>query len=421
MTRRQVERLTDLLIKQTKSHAAKAVILPDGKGLRLAIFSNDARYWQLRSTRDGKERTIQLGIYPQMTLAKARRAAEKVRETIAAGGDPITERIVAKAKLLAATGNTFEASATSMLAAKGKNVSVSYLEKIRGAFSSNLYPRIGKMPIQEITSPVLREALRKIEARGSLDMLANVRRWAGEVFDFAKASGHFAGDNPAHCLTKNIFESHTRERMKALPWDEIPRFLRCLDEKRGTDITTIAAIRLLVWTACRSSEVRKARWEEFDLPRAKWTIPAARMKLRKPHIVPLPRQALEVLNELYQLTGYGEYLFPSRPGAKAATISDVALLKAVRRFAGHDNLDVHGFRSVFSTYANEKHQNENVIECALAHGKKGQIKGLYDRATYFSERIVLMQWYADELDKAKTGNVVQYRVASLPDGSAAAR
>lgn len=410
--RRQADRLTALQIKQTKPHPDKAKILPDGKGLRLVIYPNDARYWQLRSARDGKERTIQLGTYPQMTLAEARQEADKVRETLAAGRDPVTERIVAKAKLRTATGNTFEAVATAMLVAKAKNVSVSYLEKIRGAFTSNLYPRIGKMPIQDITSPVLREVLRKIEARGSLDMLANVRRWAGEVFDFAKANAQFAGDNPAHCLTKNIFESHTREVMKALPWDEMPYFLHRLDEKRGAEITTIFAIRLLVWTACRSSEVRKARWDEFDLPRAKWTIPAERMKLRRPHIVPLPRQAIEALTELQQLTGYGEYLFPSRPGSKAATLSDVALLKAVRRFAGHNNLDVHGFRAVFSTYTNGQHQDEKVVECALAHGKKGQIKGLYDRATYYPERVVLMQWYADELDKVKAGNVVQYRVAA---------
>lgn len=411
MARRQAERLTDLLIRQAKPHPTKARVLPDGKGLRLVIFPNDSRYWQLRSALNGQERTIQLGTYPQMTLAKARKEGGVVRETLAAGRDPVTERIVTKAKLRTATGNTFEAVATAMLRAKGKNVSVSYLEKIRGAFTSNLYPRIGKMPIQEITSPVLREALRRIEARGSLDMLSNVRRWAGEVFDFAKANDQFTGDNPAHCLIKNIFETHIREKMKALPWEEMPAFMQSLDEKRGTEITTIVAIRLLVLTACRSSEVRKARWEEFDLPRAKWTIPAARMKLRRPHIVPLPRQALEALAELQQLTGYSEYLFPSRPGAKAKTLSDVAILKAVRRFAGHDNLDAHGFRAVFSTYANEKHQNENVIECALAHGKKGQIKGLYDRATYYPERVTLMQWYADELDKAKAGNVLQYRAA----------
>ena len=197
--------------------------------------------------------------------------------------------------------------------------------------------------------------------------------------------------------------------MKALPWDEMPAFMRSLDEKRGAEITTLAAIRLLVLTACRSSEVRKARWDEFDLPRAIWTIPASRMKLRKPHIVPLPRQAMEMLTDLHQLTGFGEFLFPSRVGAKASSLSDIAILKAVRRLAGHDNLDVHGFRSVFSTYANEKHQDEKVIECALAHGKKGHIKGLYDRATYFSERTVLMQWYADELDKAKLENVLQLK------------
>lgn len=229
-------------------------------------------------------------------------------------------------------------------------------------------------------------------------MLANVRRWAGEVFDYAKANGQFKGDNPAHALVKNIFAQHTREHMKALPWQAMPDFLYGLDLARGEG-STIAAVKFLLLTGVRPGEIRGARWEEIDLVSVRWTIPASRMKARRPHLVPLSRQAVSVLLELRTLTGHGEYLFPARVGAKADTLSDMALLKAVRRAANDDTLTAHGFRATFRTHAEESGKwSFEVMEAALAHSKKNTVVGSYARATHYDARIKLMQWWADELD-----------------------
>jgi integrase len=395
---RLAERLNDLAIRQSKPDEHKVKILPDGNGLRLVIYPNGVKAWQFRTKRTGKETTLQIGAYPGVSLAMARKEAAALRETLRQGRDPITERRAARARKRIATETTFEAVAESLLSVKEKNVSPAYLEKLRGAFKANLYPRLGSIPIQDIDSPMLREALHRIEARGSLDMLANVRRWAGEVFDYAKANGQFKGDNPAHALVKNIFALHTREHMKALPWQAMPDFLYRLDLARGEG-ATITAVKLLLLTGVRPGEIRGARWEEIDLASTRWVIPASRMKARRPHHVPLSRQALIILKELQTLTGHSEYLFPARVGAKADTLSDMALLKAVRRAANDDTLTAHGFRASFRTHAEESGKwSFEVMEAALAHGKKNTVVGSYARATHYDARTKLMQWWADELD-----------------------
>lgn len=400
--KRQSERLSDLAIKQSKPAESKVRILPDGNGLRLMLHPNGIKAWQFRTKRTGKETTIQIGTYPGVSLAQARKEASALREILRQGRDPVMERRANRARKLVATETTFQAVAEALLLVKAKNVSSTYLEKLSGAFKANLYPCIGKIPIQEIDSPMLRGALHRIEARGSLDMLANVRRWAGEVFDFAKANGQFKGDNPAHALVKNIFAIHTREHMKALPWEAMPDFLYHLEFFRGEG-ATLAAVKMLLLTAVRPGEVRGAHWAEFDLKSAQWTIPATRMKSRKPHLVPLSRQAITALEELRLLTGHSEFLFPARVGAKTDTLSDMALLKAVRRAADDSSLTAHGFRATFRTHAEESGKwSFEVMEAALAHGKKNTVVGSYARATHYDARIKLMQWWADELDTMRS-------------------
>jgi len=234
-------------------------------------------------------------------------------------------------------------------------------------------------------------------------MLRFVLQIAGEVFDLAKADGRFVGDNPALALRRNVFAKHKKGSMKALSWDEMPGFLHRLDGFHG-EFATACCIRLTLWSVSRPGEARHAEWSEFDLDTGCWTIPAVRMKLRQEHRVPLPQQAIKMLKELKLLTGTKQYLFPAQRGSKATTISDVAILKAIRRTVGHDDVDAHGFRAVFRTHAGESLLwPETVLEAALAHGKKNAVVGAYDRATHYQERKKLLQWYADELDRLKRG------------------
>jgi integrase len=400
---RTAMRLSDLVIRQTKPDpSGKAVILPDGYGLRLVITPNGRKHFQFKTATGGKERTIQMGAYPGMSLDQARIEAAKLRELAKQGHNPVAENRAQRLRNRIRAETTFEAVANELLTGKKKNVSFNYWKKIDGALRANLYPVIGSLAIQGIDPPMLREALRKIEKRGSLDMLANVRRWASEVFVFAKANGWYVGDNPADALLKNIFQKHTSERMRSVAWGDIGDFVERLDTMKAEG-ATVAAVRLLLLTACRPTEVREAKWAEFDIDRARWEIPAARMKMRQMHAVPLSRQALGVLAELKRLTGHSEYLFPSRVGSTAPCLSDVALLKAVKRAADRSDAHAHGLRSTFSTHVAESLKWPDAVkEAALAHGKPG-IEGLYDRATHYAERVKLMQWYADEIDSAVKG------------------
>lgn len=399
---REAHRLTDLTIRQTKPGTnGKSIILPDGYGLRLVVMPNSRKYWQFKTKAGGKETTAQLGIYPAMSLDKARQEAQRMRDLVREGRSPVAENRITKLRNRMQSATTFEGVANELLEGKKKNVSPAYYKKISGGIRANLLPMLGPLPINQIDAPVLREALRKIEERGSLDMLGNVRRWAGEVFDFAKAHGSYTGDNPADALLRNVFKRHAGDNMRALEWVELPTFFNTLCAMKA-EAETIIAVRLLLLSACRPGEVLGARWNEIDTLRARWTIPAERMKKRVMHVVPLSQQALALLEELRKLTGQREYLFPSRLGSKVKTLSGMALLKAVKRAARRD-IHAHGFRSMFSTYVAESLKWPDVVkEAALAHGKQG-IEGAYDRATHYTERVKLMQWYADEIDAAVKG------------------
>jgi len=400
---RTANRLSDLVIRRAKADPAgnKSVVLPDGYGLRVVITPSGSKHFEFKTAVGGKERTVRLGRYPDMSLDMAREEAMRLRQLARDGRNPVAEKKIERIRNRVQSENTFEKIAAQLLEGKKKNVSAAFYKKIEGGLRANLYPLLGALPIQSIDPPILRESLRKIEARGSLDMLANVRRWAGEVFDYAKAHGHYVGDNPANALMKNVFKRHASEKMRALAWSDLPAFMTALAAISPESISKYA-IQLLILTACRPGEIRQAQWSEFNLSGARWTIPAARMKMNKPHSIPLSKQALVVLKALQKLTGEGDFLFPGQRGAKTKSITDMALLKAVKRVAGCD-IHAHGFRAMFSTYVSESGLwSDAVKEAALAHGKRG-VEGAYDRATHYLERTKLMQWYADEIDIAVNG------------------
>jgi integrase len=402
------KRLSAVEVNQAKPSATGASrILADGGGLRLVIKPTGAKYWQFKTARGGKETSLQLGSFPQMSLGEARSAAETIRKQQSAGLDPLQERKMAAIRRQSESEATFRVVASELLDIKRRNgLSASYLKKIEGAVEGNLIPKLGPMPIQKIEAPYLKTVLKRIEARGSLDMLNFMLRITGEVFDLAKSNGQFTGDNPARALRSNVFQKHKKGQMAALPWGEMNGFLHRLDGCYG-EFATICCVRLMIWTATRPGEARGARWAEFDLDGACWTIPADRMKSRKEHRIPLARQAVDMLRQLHPLTGDGEYLFPGQLGAKTPVLSDMGVLKAVRRTAGHDNVDAHGFRAVFRTHAEESGLWPfEVMEAALAHGKQSQVVGSYARATHYAQRAKLAQWYADQLDQVKRGATV---------------
>lgn len=397
-------KLTAKDVETAKPDAAKTRILADGNGLRLLIKPQGQKYWQFRTAKGGKETTLQLGAYPTVSLKRARELAEGIRRQQAEGLNPVLERKQQKVRRLINDNHTFASVCEEFLEVKIKNgISPSYLKKIKSLIAANLEGKLGALPIQTIDAPLLKQTLKPIELRGSLELLDVVRRIAGEIFDLAKANGVYVGDNPSHVLKKNVFAKHKRGERQALAWDDMNGFLHRLDGGRG-EFATMCAIRLLMLTACRPGEVRAAEWSEFDLDGQSWTIPASRMKARKEHKVPLANQAVVLLRQLKLITGDGTYLFPASRGAKSRTLTDMAVLSAVRRVAGHKNVDAHGFRATFRTHAEESGLwRFEVMEAALAHGKANQVVAAYDRSTHYPQRKKLAQWYADELDAAKRG------------------
>lgn len=403
--RQGIERLTAIEVKSAKANSdGKARILADGGGLRLCIYPNGSKYWQFRSKAGGKESTLQLGIYPRMSLSEARTEAQRLRRQKDDGLIPAQQRKLESAQRKTNNSATFKAVSERLLEAKQANISDSYYKKIKRGLAANLYPELGELPIQQISSPLLKTTLMPIQKRGSTDMLRFILRISGEVFDYAKAEGLFTGDNPGDALQKNVFTKHRAENMKALEWSKMNGFLHRLDVNAG-EFSTVCCARLILLTGCRPGEARGAQWAEFDLEGGSWTVPAERMKNRKIHKRPLARQAVSMLKELQEVTGHKVYLFPGQRGAKEPIITPETVLKCIRRSdEPGSEITAHGFRAVFRTHAEESGLwRFEVMEAALAHGKGSPVVAAYDRATHYPERKKLAQWYADQLDLVKNG------------------
>ena len=396
------ELLTDRAISNAKS-TDKLWTLKDGGGLFVLVHPNGSKYFQLRTTLHGKEKLVRLGIYPDMSLSNARQAAKVTRNLVADGIDPVQEkRRKAEARAIEAE-TTFRSVAIEWLEVKDK-ISDSYRDKIIATFKANVYPRIGSLPIKEITPPLLLSTLRVMEARGALELMGKCRAWLRQVFDYAKATGKLKGDNPASCLVDVLKKPESTGYPTFHNRNDAGEFLRRLTDYNGRPETRLA-IWLLMLTAKRPSELRAAQWSEFDLDKAEWTIPKERMKTRQPHTVTLSRQAVAALEELHPLTSYTGLLFPGNDPSKP--ISEGTLTKAFRLLWPEYKTVPHGSRHFFSTMANEHGQfRSDVIEAALAHKDSNAIRAVYNRATYIKERQQLAQWWADDLEAMRNGGKV---------------
>lgn len=396
------EQLSDVEVRNAKP-ADKPRKLGDGKGLTLLVHPNGSKYFQLRYTLHGKEKTLQLGTYPDMSLSDARAKAADARKLVADGIDPVQHGRKQKAEQAEQAATVFKAVAEDWLAVKS-DISPSYREKIVGTFTANIYPRIGDLPVQEITPPLLLSTLKTMEARGALELMGKCRAWLRQVFDYAKATGKLKGDNPASCLVGVLKRADSEGYPTFKNRNDAGEFTRRLTDYHGRPETRLA-VWLLMLTAKRPSELRAAEWSEFDLDKAEWLIPAERMKTRQPHIVTLSRQAVAALDELHPLTSYTGRLFPGSDPTKP--ISEATMTKALRLLWPEYRVVPHGFRHFFSTMANEHGQfRHDVIEAALAHKDKDAIRATYNRATYIEERRKLSQWWADELEAMRDGGKV---------------
>ncbi|EFK3547072.1 tyrosine-type recombinase/integrase, partial [Escherichia coli] len=382
--------LNDMQIRRAKPEA-KAYTLGDGQGLSLLVEPNGSKSWRFRYRYAGKPKMISLGVYPTITLAEARARRDEARKIVAEGKNPSEVRKEQKLALRIQSENAFEKIAREWHQMKSAKWSAGYASDIIEAFQNDIFPYVGTRPVGEIKPLELLNVLRKIEKRGALEKMRKVRQRCSEVFRYAIATGR-AEFNPAADLSSAL-EVHKSNHFPFLKSDEIPDFLRALDSYAGSRLVQIAT-KLLMVTGVRTIELRAALWQEFDLDNAIWEIPAERMKMRRPHLVPLSTQVLGFLNELKSMTGNYRYVFPGRNDPNKP-MSEASVNQLIKRIGYAGKLTGHGFRHTLSTILHENGFNTAWIEMQLAHVDKNTIRGVYNHAQYIEDRKKMMQWYSD--------------------------
>ncbi|HEB4875613.1 TPA: tyrosine-type recombinase/integrase [Kluyvera ascorbata F0526] len=377
--------------------------LADGGGLYLLVNPNGAKYWRLKYRVVGKEKLLALGVYPDVTLADARAKRDEAKRGIAGGIDPNEAKREEKATREAQKNNTFQEIATEWHSSKLKKWSAGYASDIMEAFNKDVFPYIGKKPIAEIKPLELLNVLRCMEGRGATEKAKKVRQRCGEVFRYAIVTGR-AEYNPAPDLT-SAMQGHESNHYPFLNAPELPAFFESLARYSGSELVVLAA-RLLIITGLRTGELRGASWQEIDEQAAVWEVPAERMKMRRPHIVPLSQQALSIIARIREITGRYPLMFPGRNDPRK-TMSEASINQVFKRIGYAGKVTGHGFRHTMSTILHEQGYNTAWIETQLAHVDKNSIRGTYNHAQYLDGRREMLQWYADYMEALENGeNVV---------------
>ncbi len=392
--------LTDTAARQAK-FTDKAQKLFDEKGLFLLV-NQSGKYWRVKYRFNNKEKTLALGVYPEVSLKEARLKRDDARKALAEGNDPGLIRKQSKLAAKIAGENSFENIAREWHNTQLARWSDSHGLRVLNSLEEDAFPLLGQYPITELTAPLILEAIRKIERRGATETAGRVLQRISSVIRFAIQTSR-ATYNPASDLT-GVLTATKVEHRPALPRSELPEFFRRLEVEPLHPATKLA-IRLLMLTMTRPGEIRFARWSEFDFERAEWRIPAERMKMREEHLVPLSRQALAVLEELKLHTGHRELLFPSQT-TLTKPISENTMVYAFGRMGYKGIATPHGMRALASTTLNEEGFDPDVIERQLAHAERNKVRAAYHRAQYLYERRKLLQWWADFLESQEGGNIL---------------
>lgn len=381
--------LSDAKLRNLKAQT-RPYKVADGGGLHVLVTVAGARLWRMAYRFSGKQKTLAFGIYPEVGLADARSRRDEAKRLLALGIDPAERKVTS-----APVKPTFRQMAEAWFATQKEGWVESYASRLRSRLDDDLLPSLGDRPVDEIESLEVLAAVRKIERRGSIEMARRVRQMAGAVFKFAVAEGKCSRDPSADVVGALAAKPPVKSR-KALLRRDLPDFLARLSKFDG-EPSTIYALRLTLLTLVRTQEVRFAEWREFeDLDGEKplWRIPAERMKMRNPHLVPLSRQTVETLMKI-RTVSRGERLFAAK--TRSGVISENTMLFAMYRMGYHGSATVHGFRSTASTVLNEEGFNRDWVERQLSH-VDSSVRGVYNAAEYLDGRRQMLQWWADFID-----------------------
>jgi len=398
--------LTDTFVKAVKHKGApKGEKYTDGQGMYLHVTST-GKYWRGAYRFNGKQRTAAYGVYPEVTLQQARKAHQELKVLLAQGQDPSLAKRDAKVAKKRELANTFEAVATEWLIKTEAARAASTHKKITAWLTHDVYPHIGQKPISAIEIVDFIEALRHMERRGALDSLERVRQICSQIWRYAII--HQLAKNDVAASTRGAFAKHVGGHRPGITKPtELAHLLRAIDGYQGHPYTR-AGLKLEPMLFVRPGELRHAEWAEIDLDAAEWRIPAAKMKMRIEHYVPLPTQAVDILRKQFELTGHGKYVFPSLLSGDRP-MSENTLNTALRRMGYENQIQTaHGFRATARTIMDEVlGERVDLIEHQQAHAVKDANGRAYNRTTHLPARREMMQRWADYLDQLRLGPSLQ--------------
>lgn len=370
--------------------------LYDEKGLYILIALSGSKRWYLKYRFMGSEKKLGLGHYPAVSLKEARAKRDEARALIEAGKDPSQERQTRRLLAKATADNTFGVVGREFLDKRAADGLAEATKSKSEWLFAQLEPHLGKVPVSEITAPMLLGVLQKVVQSGRLETARRLRSLAGRIMRHAVVTGR-AKHNPATDLQRALVVPKVRHHPAIIDEGQLGALLRAIDTYEGYP-STIGALKLSPHLFQRPGEIRAMRWHELDLDRAKWVIPAERTKMRRSHEVPLSRQAIEIIESMRPISGIADYVFPAFH-SRTRPISENTVNQALRRLGYQGVMTAHGFRSTASSLLNESERwSPDVIESALAHQDQNAIRATYNRASYWKTRVEMMQWWSDHLD-----------------------
>lgn len=388
--------LTDAKIKSLKPKS-KQYKKSDSLGLYILVHSNGSLYWRLKYYLDKKEKVYSIGTYPQVSLLEAREERDRVKKLIKQGIDPVQTRANDKRENLIKSNNSFMSVAIKWHNSAKADWKERHAARVLRTLEINIFPYIGHRPVSEILATELIEVLNKMQSRGSLVQLQKIRQRCDKVFQYAIANG-IAENNPATNI-KGAFDKPVRKNFNSIPIEEVPELIQAISNYRG-DITTTHGIKLVLFTALRTNELRWLTYDEVDFENRLITIPKNRVKMNRPHLVPLSTGAVETLRELQKVTGQYKYVFASRTQPKIKPISENSWLFGLYRMGFKGRLVTHGIRSIFSTWAYESNYRSEHIETCLNHEEPNAVKKAYNKAKYLPQRAQILQDWCDFLNNS---------------------
>lgn len=393
--------LTDIKVRSAKGHE-KPYKLSDEKGLHLLVNPSGTKLWRLSYRFLGKQKTLAIGVYPDVSLANAREKRDEARKLLANDVDPGEVKKAQKASRLDRAANSFEIVSRRWHQKGEAEWSPSYSKKVIQLLERDLFPWLGNKPVADLEAPDFLAVARRLEARGIVDTAHRAMQICGQVMRFAVAEGLVSRD-PVGDLRGALQTAKTEHMASTTDPVRVGEILRMFDAFKGS-YQVMQALKLAPLVFVRPGELRQAKWKDIDLDAGLWSLPAEVMKMREPHLVPLSTQAVAILRDMEPFSGHLEYVFPGGRDPKRP-MSDAAINAAMRRLGidTQTELTGHGFRAMARTILHERlNYPPEVIEVQLAHKAPGPLGAAYARAKFIDQRKKMMQAWADYLEKLQT-------------------